>query len=156
MTETLEAGKYFQREVYRDIEEIAEGLLDESTEKLSEALNQEYGVTGYPIETDFESGNDYMRAGFGLSGLLAQEYSSPDDMFFDNRDDDFREFIQDIGSFESGYEKTHLVQYAQLYSGIAEEEGLEKDYPVETLIIRDLDEIRVSVKDMLDDLAEEV
>ncbi|WP_414838065.1 hypothetical protein ACK3SF_01545 [Candidatus Nanosalina sp. VS9-1] len=154
MSENPDPGKTYQREIYRYVEDITEGLMDTAQEDISQQLEQQYGLNFYPIDKDFESGNKYMRASFGLSGLLSRKYSRPNDTFFDNREETFREFIEELGRFGTGYEKTHLIQYAQLYSEIADIEDIEFDHPVETLVLQDLDEARGTVREMFDDLAE--
>lgn len=146
----------FQREVHRYIDEISTGLLDSDKEDISEALEENYGIDFYPIEERFQSGNKYTRASFGLSGILAQNYSSPNRTFFDNQEENFTEFIEEIGSFGSGYDTKHLIQYARLYSEIADEEDIEFDHPVDTLLLKDAEEARDSTLTMFEDLSEKL
>lgn len=152
MDEKPESGRTYQREIYRYVEEITEGLLEQERSEISNQLEQEYGIDFYPIEQDFEKGNEYMRASFGLSGLLAEKYSSSRDTFFENREENFREFIDELGEIGNGYEKTHLIQYARLYSEVAGEEKVQFNHPVETLLLQDLGEARGTVRHMFDDL----
>ena len=82
MDKKPESGSTYQQEIYRYVEETREGLLEQERSEISNQLEQEYGIDFYPIEQDFEKGNEYMRANFGLSGLLAEKYSRSRDTFF--------------------------------------------------------------------------
>ena len=154
MSQSGGSTRDFQREVHRYVEEISASLLDSGKEQISQALEENYGIDFYPIEDDFESGNKYTRASFGLSGLLAQNYSRPNGTFFENQEENFEEFIDELGNFGSGYDTKHFIQYARLYSEIADEEDVEFDHPVDTLLIKSAEEARESTLAMFKDLSE--
>lgn len=156
MEEIPDSGKQYERQIYKFVDEIARGLTEADIGSLSDQLEEEYRIDFYPVKDPSESGNCYMRASFGLSGLLADTYSRPQDPFFDNRGEDFAGFIEKLGSRRDGYEKPHLVQYARLYSEIADEEGLEFDHPVDTLILKDAEEARKDVWQMFNELSSQV
>lgn len=147
--ESIPESRKFQRQVFRYIDEIARGLYEDDVEQM---LDESYGLEFYPIETDFDPGNRYMKAGFGISGLLSSQYASSDSTFFTEREEDFREFIDELGD-ENGYQKKHLVQYSRLYSSIADEENIEFDHPVETLLLKSMGDARGHTLEMLQDMA---
>ncbi len=151
-----DSDKEYQRQIYDFVDEITRGLTGEDRETLSDELEQEYGIDFYPVIDPCNSGNDYMRTSFGLSGFLADYYSRPQDPFFDERNEDFTAFIEELGEWKTGYGKPHLVQYARLYSEIADEEGLDFDHPVDVLILKSTEEAREHVWEMFNDLSSQI
>lgn len=149
----------YSLEVYSAVDSIAGELMDES-ENLDEELEEEFGIGFYPLEdeprNDFEknTANEYLRAGFGISSLLAEQYVELQDTFFLNRADDFREFEEELGDYGNQVLTDHLVQYVSLYSGVAEEEGVEVSHSTESLALMDKSGKKEAVLKTLGELEE--
>lgn len=156
MEEIPESGRAYQQEIYRYVEEITEGLMEKEQDEISGRLSQEYGIDFYPAESASVTNQEYMLVTFGLSGILSDEYGGDDKIFFDNMEERFREFGDNLSNFGSQYGKKHMVQYARLYSKIAEKEEITLDHPVETLVLQDVDEARGTVREILVDLSEKL
>jgi|GEM_PF-1984343 len=145
----------FKRDIYIYVKEITGSLTEGDEQDMSERLEEEYGLEMYPINIDDAvSSLDYINAGFALSSLLAGEYSTPQGIFFSKREEGFREMIEEKEDDERRYKKPELIQHARLYSKIADEEDIQLDYSPEQLLLKNLDEVRGSVRAMLQDFNE--
>lgn len=151
--ETPNDDMEFKKDIYRYVRDITDSLTEGDEQDTSERLEEEYGVEMYPSDLEDTSGLDYVYAGFALSSLLAEEYSTPEGIFFSNREEGFREMIEEKEDDERRYKKAELIQYARLYSRIADEE-IEHNYSPDTLILKNLPQIRGSVRAMLQDFNE--
>ncbi|MFB6144583.1 MAG: hypothetical protein ABEJ98_04705 [Candidatus Nanohaloarchaea archaeon] len=145
------------REFYEDIETVAEGFLEEdgNSESIAELLEDEFREISYPVRK-YESSTEHVRTSFGLSFLVAERFSEISDReyFFDERAEDFREFYENVRINSQNYGKNELIQFANLYSTLAEEEGLEPEYSTESLVLQDKSQVESSVKELLDGLAD--
>ena len=153
---SLYVGKTeYSRDVYSFVESIAGKILEEDAENLSECLEEEFGIEFYPLETEPEtsfhmaSANKYMRASFGISSFLAEEYIDSQDTFFERRVEDFAGFEEDFSKGGSGHTTENLIQYANLYNRIADEEGIELDVNPETLVLRNKSTMKDEIAEML-------
>lgn len=151
--------KSFLRGFYKDVETVAEGYLsnhDVGVDEINSILEQEFADISYPVDAS-ESGREHVKTSFGLSSLVAEELSqcTENSYFFKERADDFREFYSDFGLSSQGYGKNELVQFANLYSALAEEESFEvNNYSPETLILQDRESVAEAVSELLGELAE--
>ena len=151
----------YSLEVYAAVESVAGELMDESEAELAEELEEEFGIDFYPLETDpindFEkdAANEYMKAGFGISSLLADRYVEPQDTFFQNRSDDFRGFEEELGKSGNKFLTDHMMQYVNLYSSIADEEGIEVSYDSASIALMNKSAKREAVLQVLGELEEE-
>lgn len=150
----------YSLEVYAAVESIAGELVDESDEEMAEQLEEEFGIDFYPLETDpdnkFEkdTANEYMRAGFGISSLLADRYVDPQDTFFQNRSDDFQGFEEELGERGNQFLTDHMMQYVNLYSSIADEEDVEVSHGSTSIALMDKSAKREAVLQVLGELEE--
>lgn len=149
----------YSLEVYSAVNSIA-GELFGGEDGIEEQLEEEFGIDFYPLEdepsNDFEknTANEYLRAGFGISSLLAEEYVEPQDTFFGNRVQDFRDFEEELGDDGNQVLTDHLFQYVNLYGGIAEEEGVEVSYSTAPLALMEKSEKKGAVLQVLGELEE--
>ena len=73
-------------QVYSAVDSIA-GELFEHSDEVGKQLEEEFGIDFYPLETEpgnkFEkdTANEYLRTGFGISSLLAEQYVKPQGNF---------------------------------------------------------------------------
>ena len=131
--------KVYARDLYSATQSVTESLLDESVD-IEEELSTEFGIDFYPLEAGVEdtAARQYFRASHALSYLIADKYSSMNDSldyaetnFFRNRKPDFENFESEFtGSVANGasFSQRHLRQYANLYSKVCQEEGIEPSY----------------------------
>jgi hypothetical protein len=152
----------YSLEVYSAVDSIAEELFENSGDRMAERLEEEFGIDFYPLETeprnDFEkdTANEYLRTSFGISSLLAKEYDEPQDMFFQNRAEDFRGFEQELGDHGNQILTEHLVQFVNLYSAVAEEEEVHVSYTTESIALMDKSGKKDAVLEILDELEDRV
>lgn len=151
----------YSQDVYSSVEFIARNVLDISEDEMETLLQEEFDLDFYPLETDSrheleaDSANEYMRAGFNISSLLAEEYSGSGDTFFQERSDDFREFSQELGDFGRGFNSKHLVQYINLYSEIAIKEDLNPEVSTSQVVLKNLEEKKQTVREFLSEVERE-
>ncbi|MFB6291954.1 MAG: hypothetical protein ABEI58_01010 [Candidatus Nanohaloarchaea archaeon] len=147
--------KDFIHDLYQEVREIGNSVLELPEEEMEHRLEHEFGF-GLP-ENNYHvsSGNDFQRASFGISYLLADSYAESDQsLFYSERADDFQEFIEELGGHSSGYNTDHLIQYHSLYRSIAEEEGLDVSrYPGDNLVLQRKEDIAEEVLEMLSDMS---
>lgn len=147
----------YSLELYSSIDSISRHLLEFSEEQMQERLETEFDIYFYPLEKDPDhdleknSANEYMRAGFGISSLIAVEYLQADEVFFQERSQDFTEFYRELGDYGSGHESKHLTQYVNLYKAIAEAEGIYLDPDPSSIILQNLEEKKETVLEMFDE-----
>lgn len=152
----------YSLDIYSSIDSITDNLLEHDREDVAETLEDDFGIDFYPMDTNpenrvqMESANSYMRASFGISSVLADKYSGPQDSFFHRRSEDFEEFLEELGYAESGHNTEHLIQYANLYESIAEEEGIELGISTNLLVLEKKSAIREEVADALDEFDEKL
>ncbi len=148
--------------IYSSVDSIARHLLEFSEDEMHERLETEFDMDFYPLETDpshdleKNSANEYMRASFNISSLLAQGYNAQEDLFFEERSEDFQGFAQELGDFGKGYKSEHLIQYVNLYSAIVEEEALEIEIDPSSIVLQNLGEKKQTVEEMLSGIEDEV
>ncbi|NMJ76801.1 hypothetical protein GLU64_00090 [Nanohaloarchaea archaeon] len=134
----MNVKKEYARDLYSATQTVTEPLLDESVD-IEEELSTEFGIDFYPLEAGVEPRvHQYFRTSHALSYLLADKYSSMDDSldytdidFFDRRKEDFEGFESEFtGSVTNNVSlsQRHLIQYANLYSKVCQEEGIEPSY----------------------------
>ena len=151
----------YSQDVYSSVESIARNCLDISEEEMESLIQEEFDIDFYSLETDSiyqtnaDSVNKYMRAGFNISSLLADEYSGSDDVFFQERSDDFREFSQELGRFGNGFNSKHFIQYVNLYSEIAIEEDLNPEVSTSEVVLQNFEEKRQTVREFLSEVERE-
>lgn len=151
-------GVDYSRIIYSSVDSIARNILEVSEDEMEEILEGQFDMDFYPLETDpnheleGNSANKYMRAGFNISSLLAEGYSDSDGVFFDKRSNDFHGFSQELGDYGSGFKANHLIQYANLYSEIAEQESLDINDPSSTIVLQDLEMKRDTVQEFLSEI----
>lgn len=152
----------YSLDIHSSIDSIADNLLEQDREDVAETLEAEFGIDFYPMDRNpenrfqMESANSYMRASFGISSILADEYSGPQDSFFHRRSEDFEEFLEELGYAESGHNTEHLIQYANLYENIAEEEEIELGISTNLLVLEKKRTIREKVAEALKEFDEKL
>jgi len=152
----------YSLDVYSKVDSITGNLLEQYREEMGEILEAELGIDFHPMDTDpgsrfqMESANRYMRASFGISSVLADEYSGPQDKFFQRRADDFEGFLRKHESGQSGHTTEQLIQYANLYETIAEEEDIDLDINPDLLAIEKKRSIKEKVTDALEEFDEKL
>lgn len=149
----------YSLEIYSVVESIAGELFEEDRE-VEERLEEDFGIDFYPLEKDPETkfekdtANEYLRAGFGISSLIAEDYIKPQETFFQNRADDFRDFERGLGDHGNQVLTEHLVQYANLYSEIADEEGVDVTHDDVSIALMDKSKKKEAVLQILGELEE--
>lgn len=152
--------KPFITEFYEDVETISEGFLsgrDYEEPEIQDFLDEEFDEIIYHLEPH-DSTKEHMKTAFGLSYLVAIKLSKDADNshFFKERAEDFRQFYEDIGYNSPRFGKNELVQFGNLYSGLADIEDLDiEKYPARSLVLDQRDEVADKVSDMLSELAQE-
>ncbi len=161
----MNVKKEYARDLYSATQAVTGSILDESV-NIEEELSAEFGIDFYPLEAGVEdtATRQYFRASHALSYLVADKYSSMDDSldyteieFFNGRKDNFERF-------ESNFESTppdawnlsvkHLIQYANLYSKVCQEEGIEPSHLGSRVVIMEKSEQKDAVLEILEDLDE--
>ena len=157
--------KEYARDLYSATQTVTEPLLDESVD-IEEELSTEFGIDFYPLEAGVEdtAAHQYFRTSHALSYLIADKYSSMDDSldyaetnFFRNRKSDFENFESEFtGSVANGasFSQRHLRQYANLYSKVCQEEGIDPSHLGSRVVIMEKSEQKDAVLEILEDLNE--
>jgi hypothetical protein len=158
--------KEYARDLYSFTQSVTESLLDESVD-IEEELSTEFGIDFYPLEAGFEdtAAHQYFRTSYALSYLVADKYSDTDadsldyakTNFFRNRKPDFENFESEFtGSVanSTSFSQRHLRQYANLYSKVCQEEGIEPSHLGSGAVIMEKSEQKDAVLEILEDLDE--
>ena len=158
--------KEYARDLYSATQTVTEPLLDESVDT-EEELSTEFGIDFYPLEAGVEdtAAHQYFRTSHALSYLVADKYSDtvadsldyPETNFFRNRKSDFENFESEFtGSVANGasFSQRHLRQYANLYSKVCQEEGIEPSHLGSRVVIMEKSEQKDAVLEILEDLDE--
>lgn len=151
--------KPFIAEFYGDVEAVSKGFLSDrgfDANYIQEFLEGEFEDIEYPVR-DRHSTKEHMKSSFGLSVLVSEVLSqvSEEPLFFEERADDFRGFYEDIAYNSPRYGKDELIQFGNLYSRLAEQEGFDIDtYSAESLVLKQKEEVGEKVAAMMSNLAE--
>ncbi|MBY6293770.1 hypothetical protein GLU60_00050 [Nanohaloarchaea archaeon H01] len=158
--------KEYARNLYSATQTVTEPLLDESVD-IEEELSTEFGIDFYPLEAGVEdtAAHQYFRTSHALSYLVADKYSDKDadsldyteTNFFQNRKSDFENFESEFtGSVANGasFSQRHLRQYANLYSKVCQEEGIDPSHLGSKVVIMEKSEQKDAVLEILEDLDE--
>ena len=145
---------------YSDVDTISTGFLSErgyDASDIEELLESEFDDIEYPV-TDNLSTKEHIKSSFGLSFLVSKVLSEVSDepLFYEERAEDFRDFYEDIGYNSPRYGKDELIQFGNLYSRLAKEEGIDINlYSAESLVLNSREEVGNKVSAMMSDLADE-
>lgn len=152
----------YSMNIYSMVDSISKGLRDVSEQELSRELEEEFDIGFYPLETNPESkfekdtANEYLRAGFAISAMLAEEYDRPEDTFFEERSKDFREFEKELGEYGNSVLSDHLVQYTSLYGEIAEEGEIQLSHSLPEVALMNKSEKEEAVLEILGEMERSV
>ena len=161
----MNVKKEYARDLYSATHAVTGSILDESV-NIEEELSAEFGIDFYPLEAGVEdtAAHQYFRTSHALSYLIADKYSSMDDSldyaetnFFRNRKSDFENFESEFtGSVANGasFSQRHLRQYANLYSKVCQEEGIDPSHLGSRVVIMEKSEQKDAVLEILEDLDE--
>jgi|APHM01.1.fsa_nt_gi hypothetical protein len=155
--------KNYVENLYSHTESVSNSLLGENMD-IEDELLDEFDIDFYPLEEGGEcNAHQYFRASHALSYLVAEKYSDDkQDLsdydqidFFNNRKADFEDFeLESRGPTTSvlNLNQQHLRQYANLYSKICQEEGIEPSHSAIEVISMDKSDQQDAVLEILKDL----
>lgn len=147
---------------YSSVNSIALELMDFSEKELSEVLEQEFDINFYPLESEpankleRDSINEYMKTGFGLSALLAENYRGPQDSFFMNREKNFRDFEEELGDYGNTFKGKHYIQYVNLYGEIMDEKDFEQGVTSNQMVLMNNSEKQEAALELLQDFEQKL
>jgi len=152
------------KEIHSSVESIACHLLEYSEDQLRQAVEEEFDEEFYPPNQDLEewgrkSENIYLKPSFGISALLAEDYSNESleaEDFFSKRKNNFLNFNKEIKFKGNNLKSDPLVAYANLYTEIAENESIQTDLVTSSLLLQKLDGKKTEVKEMFQEIEEEL
>jgi hypothetical protein len=163
----MNVKKEYARDLYSATHAVTGSILDESV-NIEEELSAEFGIDFYPLEAGVEdiAAHQYFRTSHALSYLVADKYSDKDadsldyteTNFFRNRKSDFENFESEFtGSVANGasFSQRHLRQYANLYSKVCQEEGIDPSHLGSRVVIMEKSEQKDAVLEILEGLGDE-
>lgn len=142
--------------VYRPVESIAGELVENDPGRM---LEQEFGEAHYDLCLADNSKQDLARGSFELSYLVAgQMAKDTGSIFYDHRQEDFLEFVENTGRGFSDYDKQELIQFGQLYNNVAQdlELAVEPFSYINLLHPRKKEDLADAVVEMLSEIADEL
>lgn len=148
----------YPQDVYEDTYSISTSLV--GTGDINSTVQHDLEIGAHHIgEKAYESGSKCFRAAMALSYAVAGYYKEDDRDFFDLKQDNFEEFVDDFSGGKGSRNDlngAHLVQYADLYSRVCEEEGVEPSQTGSGVALMSNPEKQDAVLEILEDLDEEL